>query len=69
MIDKQVIHGHIVPEKAIFTRTFENTDEQYESYAFTDNLKVFISMENVSNSDSADVACKYLFVNFTHQFH
>lgn len=56
MIDKPVIHGHIIPQKAIFTRTFRDTDEQYESYAFTDNLKVFITMENVSSADNNEIS-------------
>ncbi|XP_071523203.1 fasciclin-1 isoform X3 [Panulirus ornatus] len=50
LIDKQVIHGHVVPGKVLFTRAVENQNEQYESLAFTDNLKVFVSMEEVSNT-------------------
>ncbi|KAK7083682.1 fatty acid synthase beta subunit fas1, partial [Halocaridina rubra] len=49
LIDKQVIHGHIVPGKVLFTRTVQNPNDQSESLAFTDNLKVFISMENVTS--------------------
>ncbi|KAK8752724.1 hypothetical protein OTU49_007189, partial [Cherax quadricarinatus] len=54
LIDKQVIHGHVVPGHVLFTRTVQNSNDQYESLAFTDNLKVFISMENVSNPDHKD---------------
>nr|XP_045611021.1 fasciclin-1-like isoform X3 [Procambarus clarkii] len=54
LIDKQVIHGHVVPGHVLFTRTVENSNIQYESLAFTDNLKVFISVENVSNSDNQE---------------
>lgn len=50
LIDKQVIHGHVVPGRVLFTRAVENQNEQYESLAFTDNLKVFVSMEEVSNT-------------------
>lgn len=59
LIDKQVIHGHVVPERVLFTRTVENQNEQYESLAFTDNLKVFVSMENVSNEANESMTCKY----------
>ncbi|XP_045125590.1 fasciclin-1-like isoform X4 [Portunus trituberculatus] len=54
VIDKQVIHGHVVPGKVLFTRTVKDSRDEYESLAFTDNLKVFISMENVSSSDNED---------------
>ncbi|XP_069954389.1 fasciclin-1-like [Cherax quadricarinatus] len=64
LIDKQVIHGHVVPGHVLFTRTVQNSNDQYESLAFTDNLKVFISMENVSNPDHKDTTCEYFhFVN------
>lgn len=60
LIDKQVIHGHVVPEVALFTRTVQNKSEKFESLAFTENLKVFISMENVTaDSEGEDVTCEY----------
>ncbi|KAK8394216.1 hypothetical protein O3P69_006417 [Scylla paramamosain] len=54
IIDKQVIHGHVVPGKVLFTRTVQDSKEEFESLAFTDNLKVFISMENVSSFNNED---------------
>lgn len=60
LIDKQVIHGHVVPKNVLFTRTVQDAKKEYESMAFTDNLKVLISMENVTNSDDPDeMACEY----------
>lgn len=54
VIDKQVIHGHVVPGEVLFTRTVQDSREEYESMAFTDNLKVFISMENVTSTVHED---------------
>ncbi|CAL4059847.1 unnamed protein product, partial [Meganyctiphanes norvegica] len=51
VIDKQVVHGHILPNKVLFTRTAEGNNEEYPSFAFTDNLKVLISMEKVKNPE------------------
>ncbi|XP_076044280.1 fasciclin 1 Fas1 domain-containing isoform X2 [Oratosquilla oratoria] len=48
LIDGQVVHGHVVPEHVLFTRTVMNANDLYKSVAFTDNLKVYISMENVT---------------------
>lgn len=56
LIDKQVVHGHIVPGKVLFTRTIQSSTDQSESLAFTDNLKVFISMENVTSPNDQDMA-------------
>lgn len=51
LIDKQVVHGHVVPNKVLFTRTVQDPKTEYESLAFTDNLKVYISLENVTSSE------------------
>lgn len=51
MVDKQVIHGHVVTNKVLFTRTVQDSRQEYESLAFTDNMKVYISLENVTFSD------------------
>nr|XP_027231050.1 fasciclin-1-like [Penaeus vannamei] len=59
MIDKQVVHGHVVPNRVLFTRTVTSSSNQYESLAFTDNLKVFITMENVTVAEGEEMALKY----------
>ncbi|XP_037773100.1 fasciclin-1-like, partial [Penaeus monodon] len=56
MIDKQVVHGHVVPNRVLFTRTVTSSSNQYESLAFTDNLKVFITMENVTVAEGGEMA-------------
>lgn len=56
MIDKQVVHGHVVPNRVLFTRTVTSSSNQYESLAFTDNLKVFITMENVTVAEGEEMA-------------
>ena len=50
----------MVPGKVLFTRTVQDSREEYESLAFTDNLKVFISMENVTNSNNEEEQCEYI---------
>ncbi|XP_068225212.1 fasciclin-1-like isoform X2 [Palaemon carinicauda] len=56
LIDKHVIHGHIVPKEVIFTRTVEGTSNRSMSLAFTDNLKVLINMEKVTGQTEDDIA-------------
>ncbi|KAK3875408.1 hypothetical protein Pcinc_019720 [Petrolisthes cinctipes] len=52
LIDKQVVHGHVIPDHVLFTRTVEKPTDQFESMAFSDNLKVVLFMENVTRPDS-----------------
>ncbi|XP_066989543.1 fasciclin-1 isoform X4 [Macrobrachium rosenbergii] len=56
LIDKHVIHGHIVPKEVLFTRTVEGTTNQSMSLAFTDNLKVLINMEKVAGQTEDQTA-------------
>lgn len=42
MIDKKVIHGHIIPRKVIFTGAAP-LEQPFETLAFGDNVKVTIT--------------------------
>ncbi|XP_050740112.1 fasciclin-1-like isoform X1 [Eriocheir sinensis] len=59
LVDKQVIDGHVVPNKVLFTRTVQDAKNEYKSLAFTDNLKVYISLENVTFSDDPTEEATY----------
>lgn len=59
IIDKQVVHGHVVPNVALFTRTVQDETTTFESLAFTDNLKVLISMANITSEGEDGVICEY----------
>uniref|UniRef100_A0A6A7G0T6 Fasciclin-1-like n=1 Tax=Hirondellea gigas TaxID=1518452 RepID=A0A6A7G0T6_9CRUS len=54
-LDKQVIHGHVVLGKAMFTRPASKIGEDIKSLAFVDNLKVLIKMVNVTSPNGSVV--------------
>lgn len=58
VLDTQVVHGHVIPGMALFTRPASKKNEETESLAFTDNLKVFLKMVNVSSQTEANL-CKF----------
>ncbi|KAF2347996.1 FAS1 domain [Trinorchestia longiramus] len=49
VLDVQVVHGHVVPGHALFTRPTARHVREIESLAFTDNLKVLLKVEEVSS--------------------
>ncbi|XP_072940120.1 fasciclin-1 isoform X2 [Epargyreus clarus] len=48
LIDGKVIDGHVIPQHVLFTQATDDADE-FESMAFSDNVKVIISFSTTKN--------------------
>lgn len=49
IMDKAVVEGHVLPEHAMFSRPATVREEEMESMAFKENLKVLLLMEKVAS--------------------
>ena len=55
---KQMVNGHVIPGKVLFTRTIRNPNLQYETIKSANGPPVYLSMQNVTDSDQNTVECK-----------
>lgn len=64
-VNAQVIDGHVIPHHVLFTNPTPS-DRNYETLAFNDNLKVYISFqtEEESNGKKSEYNYIYIYIRF-----